>query len=85
MAKYTKISDDIFEEIVNHPPPPRVSKKAIQYQIKVLEDQLKDLQEPKNQELIDLGRSYHPYYNEAGFIQSEIIRLENIKSEIDKM
>lgn len=55
----------------------RIDLRELKFEKETLEIQL-SITEPTDEELIEMGKMYHPYFADRGFIEKRIIEINNI-------
>ena len=65
-----------FKMFIVNDPKTIIAERIVEINLEI--EQLEKIEEPSNQELVEIGKALHPYY-------IDMIRLENLKNELKKL
>ena len=82
--EFKKITDNIFIQI--EPGPEPIVLKLDELEAKIAEKRAQlEMIEPTDEELIEVGKRYHPFYIDKAQASFEIQRLEELITELENM
>lgn len=87
MPHYEKIDNDNYLYVYDPipvPGPEPIKVSDIQHQINELNQRL-NAEEPKNPELIEYAKAFHPFYTQKVVIEEEIQRLKDLKDMLQSL